>query len=388
MPIRFRCRHCRQFLGISRAKAGTITDCPTCGKSIRVPNLDGSIDPIPSPGLNLQDEQLAEALGELARLGSSKGSKESEKIASPERITERQKARVTAPKAEAVFLPEAEPAQPISPLPRQESQPLPRQESQAVIPLDRNAGTKVDAAEALRALADSPPIRTTASFRSRRSRTERIWLIGSLIAAAAVGLLAVYWVSAGRESSPRSLDAESEKTLPDQQGGGPLPGQRDRPHVPLNDVPLDEATTLSGQITYITAGGDRRPDAGARILLLPKRKLGRVKLDVAGFGTGADDVDTHVARAAVRALGGDLAEADEDGHYRVSLTGHGDYHLLAISRHLPRESAESVDPQLHNALSAYFFRPASLLGQLAFQWNELHFAGDSPSRRNITFAAE
>src|SRR6185436_14271417 len=70
VPIKFRCNYCRQFLGISRAQAGGIVDCPTCGRSIRVPQLDGTLQPIPQPELNLQDAHLARALDELARLAS------------------------------------------------------------------------------------------------------------------------------------------------------------------------------------------------------------------------------------------------------------------------------------------------------------------------------
>src|SRR4051794_2343857 len=70
MPIKFRCNFCRQFLGISRAQAGGIVDCPTCGRSIRVPLLDGTLQPLPQPELNLQDTQLKRALDELARLAN------------------------------------------------------------------------------------------------------------------------------------------------------------------------------------------------------------------------------------------------------------------------------------------------------------------------------
>jgi hypothetical protein len=66
MPIKFRCQHCRQFLGISRAKAGEVFDCPTCGWTLRVPDLDGTIKPLPGPGLDLGDSKLAKALDELA----------------------------------------------------------------------------------------------------------------------------------------------------------------------------------------------------------------------------------------------------------------------------------------------------------------------------------
>lgn len=66
MPIKFRCQHCRQFLGISRAKAGEVFDCPTCGWTLRVPELDGTIKPLPGPGLDMGDSKLAQALDELA----------------------------------------------------------------------------------------------------------------------------------------------------------------------------------------------------------------------------------------------------------------------------------------------------------------------------------
>jgi hypothetical protein len=68
MPIKFRCQHCRQFLGISRAKAGELFDCPTCGWTLRVPDLDGTIRPLPDPGLDMGDSKLAQALDELASM--------------------------------------------------------------------------------------------------------------------------------------------------------------------------------------------------------------------------------------------------------------------------------------------------------------------------------
>ena len=200
---------------------------------------------------------------------------------------------------------------------------------------------------------------------------------------AAVILAAALWVSDGRESPTPSSDAASKDGVAEQREEAPLPGPLDRA-----DVPPGEATTLTGRITYISATADSRPDAGARVLLLPNVKPGRVKLDVAGFVTGADDIDTRVARAALRALGGDLAEANADGHYRLNLPKPGDYHLLAISRHSSHETAAAVDPRLNTVLAAYFFRPASLLGQLAFQWDDFHFTGVTPAPQNFTFADE
>jgi len=37
MPIRFRCHHCNQLMGIARRKAGTMVQCPTCHAQVQVP---------------------------------------------------------------------------------------------------------------------------------------------------------------------------------------------------------------------------------------------------------------------------------------------------------------------------------------------------------------
>src|SRR5579871_6878326 len=37
MPIRFRCRHCDQLMGIARRKAGMMVQCPTCHNQVLVP---------------------------------------------------------------------------------------------------------------------------------------------------------------------------------------------------------------------------------------------------------------------------------------------------------------------------------------------------------------
>jgi len=37
MPIRFRCRYCKQLLGIARRKAGAMVRCPNCRAEILVP---------------------------------------------------------------------------------------------------------------------------------------------------------------------------------------------------------------------------------------------------------------------------------------------------------------------------------------------------------------
>jgi DNA-directed RNA polymerase subunit RPC12/RpoP len=45
MPIRFRCQHCSQLLGIARRKAGTAVECPTCHERVLVPFADTAAAP-------------------------------------------------------------------------------------------------------------------------------------------------------------------------------------------------------------------------------------------------------------------------------------------------------------------------------------------------------
>src|SRR5262249_30737990 len=56
MPIRFRCPHCHQLLGIARRKSGSMVHCPTCNASVLVPDTDEASDepsppmvPLPAP---------------------------------------------------------------------------------------------------------------------------------------------------------------------------------------------------------------------------------------------------------------------------------------------------------------------------------------------------
>jgi len=49
MPIRFRCEHCDQLLGIARRKAGTLVRCPNCQHDVQVPGESASPLPVAAP---------------------------------------------------------------------------------------------------------------------------------------------------------------------------------------------------------------------------------------------------------------------------------------------------------------------------------------------------
>jgi len=48
MPIRFRCAFCKQLMGISRRKAGTVVSCPTCHGQVMVPEPGPPASPSPA----------------------------------------------------------------------------------------------------------------------------------------------------------------------------------------------------------------------------------------------------------------------------------------------------------------------------------------------------
>jgi hypothetical protein len=43
MPIRFRCGHCNQLMGIGHKKAGTVVRCPTCTSEVTVPEPNAKV---------------------------------------------------------------------------------------------------------------------------------------------------------------------------------------------------------------------------------------------------------------------------------------------------------------------------------------------------------
>jgi len=70
MAIKFRCPHCRQLLGISTTKAGTLVDCPACGRSVVVPDHGGAANGAKQTARSGDHPDLVNALQELSALDS------------------------------------------------------------------------------------------------------------------------------------------------------------------------------------------------------------------------------------------------------------------------------------------------------------------------------
>lgn len=360
MPIKFRCNYCRQFLGISRAQAGGIVDCPTCGRSIRVPQLDGTQQPLPAPELNLQDTHLARALEELARLGaaepqefvnSSGPGEEPDEIENeiPQPIPEPIPIEVPIPPTPVAIQPA------LAPDATSESAPG-NSASAAALPLD--VLTELATLTPPPSLPDRVPSAGAEPVRTARTPVRRSPLI-------CTALLVLVFLGG-------MLFERFVRVLESNRPAEPVPG----PDKPVDPV---APSVVSGRITYKSGDGTSQADRGARILAFPSERSGEAKLSVVGFRPADSAADARVAGAGLQALGGGLATANDAGLYELPVPA-GSYHLLILSHFQSRETDQPPAPELLKLLSAYFDKPEDLLGRVQFEFSPLRVRGTGDVR--------
>jgi hypothetical protein len=378
MPIKFRCPHCQQFLGISSGRAGAVTDCPMCGRTIRVPDIDGTVRPLPGLELNHLDARLASALDKLAGIGAGRPASEAEEPEqgqeSPQ-IEERPAAARVLPTPlpdpiEIAPAPQPRISEPPPAVPRTVASPPSRIEASPVAVVVAPSAP-VDPGSVLAALAaqDVPP---------RRSQPSR-WVqplalaIGALVGAGlfAAGFVTGQWMEG---SQPGTSVAVSPVAPVPEPEGAQAPAATPQP-----------AAALTGRITYVSDSGDSLPDSGARILVLPQERQGTGLLPFEGVRASAAAGDLRVAQAAVRAMGGDLAVADNDGQYSVQLSEPGLYHVVILSRYQPGPPGAAVPPDAAAALQKFFERPSQVTGTAACHVSEFRYRGSGTSPRDHSF---
>lgn len=358
MPIKFRCPHCRQFLGISPAKAGELTDCPACGRTVRVPNLDGSVAPLPPVRIDLRDTQLADALSALSQIGTRHSPPGTAAAPLPAPATAGT-GIAAAPQPIAVAVPVTPPLRPerVASSVAQTVQPP----STAAVP-----NLLID--------FDPMPVAVKPPRRSRGMSFPPELRIA--VAALIVVVTFLAGVLAGRAWERRSKGsaAASPNVLPTRDHG-PLPAARSQlpsfAQLPPSSAPVQG---VSGMLTYVAEDGQSRPDGGGRVIALPEQAPRTPPLVASGFRAGAVQADRERAVSAIQGLGGDFAIADADGHYQLQLPA-GRYHILWVSRHQPRDPATPLDAQASGVLGRWFDQPNALVGSVRIDASALDFDG-------------
>lgn len=352
MPIKFRCNYCRQFLGISRNRAGGVVDCPTCGRTIRVPELDGSLAPVPAPGLNSDDEHLARALDELGALA--------------------QIDLQALPAAEDLEEPDDEIPQPLpEPVPMEIPIPI----TPAVVSLDLPSvpaistappGPSVDVLAEL--AAASPREFVTAQPAPQTTIGHPRWLLIAAFAPLLTLLvgLGLGW-TIGRLSS-HSADA-------------PLtPAEK--------NVIADASARVRGRISYQTPEGTIEPDVGAAVLLLPESWDAVNRLAPAGLRPADAVLDQEFVAVAITGMQGRLGFANAAGEFDLSASTEGKQRVLVLSRLSARPEGTAIAPEDLTLLQGYLQDPEATLGQRSYVLKTVEVREGAETVWDHQFAAE
>ncbi len=358
MPIKFRCHHCRQLLGISQAKAGAVVNCPKCQRAIRVPNRNSDIRPTPEADWDVEDSSLARALDELAGIGQILDSEAAANDADFEN-------------APPDFPPHAHVLERVAVDPL-----LPAVPMQAAVPGPPRANTLSAAGEpsaSSRSVTGAPGNTAPNSHKALQTLAGPQRTVVFVVSATVLAIVFCGGYALGRRQSRAVVAPPDPPTLsaatstPPQASGATAPA------------------TMSGRITYVNEAGENRPDRGARVIVLPMRRIGSARLSVVGFRPADSEADCRIAAAAMQALGGNVASAGGDGEYQMILGGAGEYQILVLSHYKEQSSAGQPSAKLRALLSSYFDRPEQLLGGRGYHEAVLHTKGIGTDLWDHTF---
>lgn len=369
MPIKFRCEHCQQLLGISRSRAAATVDCPQCGRSLRVPGSveNATTETAKSEPPTNSDTDLLSALNELTMLGHADDDSEA-----------------NASDASSLNRPFDDSAVVI------QGQDVPSEQrshavetavssSGAVRRIQSSDGPSVNSEEALQDLAswaDSeavpgsrsahPQIATDLLTEMRQASHPSSWL-ASLIAAALLILIsgAGGWWLAKSESLEQWLGQGRNQ----DQGLGI---GDDRQQVAAEAFlpaairldPTAWVVTVTGQVQYADESGQSLPDGRASVYLLPSERQGNLKVHARSFERESSNADRRFSEAALQALGGLRVEADDDGKFSIGSRVKADeYQLIVVSRHRSRAENMLPDSNITNTLMPWFDSTVHVLGK-------------------------
>ncbi len=353
MPIKFRCKHCQQLLGISVSRAGAVVDCPQCGRSLRAPELDGKTKKLPQATQGVKgDAALISALSELSAL------EHQEITPSTERATKR-----PAPVAVQAKIPAVVPI------------PVDAVAVEAITVHDPVAavGDWVDAppdfdlqdepvviTDSLAELAGWDDVSSAGEVNSTlladmraADRAEQVASLRTLsfcLAALLIGVGFGWWLRPLWDK-PGTTEVENDAARELDAGQPELLG--------------DGRRQIRGSVKFSDAAGTLQPDSGARVLLLPTIRRGTLMFDGKSLRRDSKDPDRLATEAGLSAVGVQVAEADAGGVFNVSLQDGLAYTLIVISSHQARPGDVSIDPAVDKALQQYIESSVHLCGKLA-----------------------
>lgn len=144
------------------------------------------------------------------------------------------------------------------------------------------------------------------------------------------------------------------------------------------NVPIQVSGTVA-----IAAAGNRTPDAGAVVILLPAAAKPDEKGNLEGVRPDDAPGKGVKFRDQLRVLGGGLAICDARGQYSLQLPGRGRYYFLAISSSSDPVKGRPTPPQEVAQMGQFFDLSVDPLQEYRYQWRQENLRGSQ--RVNVTF---
>ncbi len=307
MPIQFRCRYCRQFLGISRSRAGSQVDCPACGRSLRVPLKNGSPTEASPHAVITSDPRLIQALEVLAA-----------PVENPSEAGGRIDSTISRPP---------------------DSQTFSEQTLQEIAGIAPPTHTSL------------PELRT-----SKPNRNFRTLMFSFLVVVSAFA--AGYFFPHTESTGTTSGNPPKSPRNPAVQG-------INIPHNAPHPQPAEKR--LSGKVLYQNTSGDVLPDEGALIILTPRQNPTSLKMDARPLKESPDNAAHKAIKAALAELQVLVTTSTADGTYSfpVSESDFAELQLIAVSRHKPRLPDAATPDTVKKAIEEWFESAPHLTGRLA-----------------------
>lgn len=404
MPIQFRCQYCQQLLGISRSRAGSMVDCPACGRSLRVPAEDGTPAKATSSRKAQADTRLLNALAELSGL--------SELNTNPEPTPPSTTPQPRSPKLTLAPLPIAHAVNSstdqmrIVPLKAGTSDAF---EELAGIPTDElsddapeleepellDEPTGQEAADssssrlppkpdslqsALKELTSLPPATAAATPAAPVSRRSGLflWIIPLITGAATF----VAGYQAGRSRAIDGPNSNTQVTLKKAATAESPEASKDTPNPPI----AAEPGMLQGTVKYRNTAGEMVPDDDALVMLVPSKNSTQLKLDGRPLREDSQSVARRSIEAALDVLQISVARVGADGTFSLPQKHKETQRLVVISRHKSRPEGESIAGDAQQTLTEWFESTSHLVGRLAAKVTSIDApgAGSGPAV-NVTF---
>jgi len=416
MAIKFRCPHCQQLLGISTTKAGTIVDCPACGRSVNVPTEGGVTKRTEPKQQSNKDAGLFNALQELSTLGGPTTRNVGPPPISKAVPRERKSPvlRTSAPKPNSSAGTDRDTMR-IVPLANasanpgtgtqqkdvhselagrahfENAEPLILNERLENVTFDLNPADDSPVSSstirrgphnlnsALQELADVTDTAPSSQMRSEQAilestskRSPFLPLMFALPAFAIGLLLGTFWQSHGPQST-------SEPTT---KGGDAMPAA-------MAPAPKVGERQINGIVSYVDDSGSTIPDADAVVLLLPTENTTRLRLDARPLREATDSKARQAVEAGLKILGGSVYQADSSGRWTANESATTAFKVIVISRHRSRTESQQVPAEVLESLSNWFDSPLHIVGRLAVQQTVVPPASDkdpNPIPLQIEFA--